>query len=63
MGARAINRGKTHEAASLREISRELDRVAPGAPLLALGQTPLWDEPMKAIIASGARPADDRRHS
>ena len=34
--------------------SRELDRVAPGAPLLALGQTPLWDEPMKAIIAAGA---------
>jgi hypothetical protein len=57
MGARAINRGQPHEAASLREISRELDRVAPGAPLLALGQTPLWDEPMKAIIASGvARP-------
>ena len=57
MGARAIKRGKPTEAASLREISRELDRVAPGAPLLALGQTPLWDEPMKAIIASGvARP-------
>jgi hypothetical protein len=53
MGTRAINRGKPHEAASLREISRELDRIAPGAPLLALGQTPLWDEPMKAIIASG----------
>jgi hypothetical protein len=53
MGAQAINRGKRHEAASLREISRELNRVAPGAPLLALGQTPLWDEPMKAIIASG----------
>jgi hypothetical protein len=53
MGARAIERDKLHEAASLREISRELDRVAPGAPLLALGQTPLWDEPMKAIIAAG----------
>jgi len=53
MGARAKDRSKLHEAASLREISRELDRVAPGAPLLALGQTPLWDEPMKAIVASG----------
>ena len=52
-----MNPGKVHEAASLREISRELDRVAPGAPLLALGQTPLWDEPMKAIVAAGiARP-------
>ncbi|MGO8703344.1 MAG: hypothetical protein ACLQVA_05950 [Candidatus Brocadiia bacterium] len=57
MGARAINPAKTHEAASPREISRELDRVAPGAPLLALGQTPLWDEPMKAVVASAfARP-------
>ncbi len=54
MGARATERGKPdEEASSLREISRELDGVAPGAPLLALGQTPLWDEPMKAIIASG----------
>jgi hypothetical protein len=53
MGAGGKNRGKTQEAAPLREISRELDRVAPGAPLLALGQTPLWDEPMKAIVAAG----------
>ena len=53
MGARATTRGKPHEAVSLRDISRELDRVAPGAPLLALGQTPLWDEPMKAIVAAG----------
>ena len=54
MGARTINSGKAHEAASLREILRELDRAAPGAPLLALGQTPLWDEPMKAIVAANA---------
>jgi hypothetical protein len=53
MGARGTKRGKPDEAASLREISRELDHVAPGVPLLALGQTPLWDEPMKAILAAG----------
>lgn len=53
MGARRMTQGEPHEAASLREISLELDRVAPGAPLLALGQTPLWDEPMKAVVACG----------
>ncbi|HRJ26692.1 MAG TPA: hypothetical protein PLO61_04165 [Fimbriimonadaceae bacterium] len=33
------------------QIFEELARLAPGVPLLALGQTVFWDEPMKAGVA------------
>ena len=36
---------------TLREAVEQLGNVAPGAPLLALGQTVFWDEPMKAGLA------------
>ncbi len=42
------------EAPSLEETLAQLDRVAPGVPLLALGQTVFWDEPMKALVARAA---------
>ncbi len=45
---------------NVKQALAELDRVAPGAPLLALGQTVLWDEPMKAGVALAAREAGIR---
>ncbi len=38
----------------LSKILSRLDEIAPGVPLLALGQTVLWDEPMKAGVALAA---------
>src|SRR5688500_16490617 len=41
----------TEAISSLEATLSELERIAPGAPLLALGQTVLWDEPVKGGIA------------
>jgi len=43
------------EICSIEKALMELQKVAPDAPLLALGQTVYWDEPMKAGIALAAR--------
>ncbi len=46
----------------LDEALAQLDEVAPGVPLLALGQTVFWDEPMKAGLALMLRQrGSDRR--
>jgi hypothetical protein len=43
------------EISSVDKALQELSKVAPDAPLLALGQTVFWDEPMKAGIAVAAK--------
>ncbi len=45
---------------TLQEAVKQLSTVAPGAPLLALGQTVFWDEPMKAGLALEAAKAGVR---
>lgn len=39
---------------SVSQVLREIAETAPGVPLLALGQTVFWDEPVKALILRAA---------
>ena len=51
----------TEAPSSLEATLSELDRIAPDAPLLALGQTVLWDEPMKGGVALLLRDLGSKR--
>lgn len=46
---------------SLKDALLELERVAPEVPLLALGQTIFWDEPMKAGVAQTLQQLESKR--
>src|SRR5580658_5890826 len=45
----------TEPTLSLPQVLETLEKVAPGVPLLALGQTIFWDEPLKAGVALASR--------
>ncbi len=47
--------------AQLRVVLEELNHAAPDAPLLALGQTIFWDEPMKLALLPALREASPHR--
>lgn len=51
----------TPELMNVAEAIAELDRAAPGVPLLALGQTVLWDEPTKAGLLRKLRELGSNR--
>lgn len=60
--AKGLTEPMIETQSSLDSALAELDRIAPGAPLLALGQTVLWDEPMKGGVALRLRElGSDRR--
>jgi len=52
---------QSHSVSSLETAGRpgdilgRLDAMDPDAPLVAFGQTPFWDEPLKALLASHTR--------